>query len=314
MKLETTELTMSALQAVQTQPQVETAVNTISILTNPTAMDAMFRFADLMAAGVSTVPKHLQGKPADCMAIVMQASRWGMDPFAVGQKTHLVNGVLGYEAQLVNAVLQTSGAIRGRFHYEYRGEGERVECRVGAIPMGEADIVWGEWLCAADVTTKNSPLWKTNKKQQLGYLQVKNWGRQYAPGAILGVYTADELVEMPEREINPMDAAQAEPVVQAPKSSLKSRTAKAAPIEAEVVVQQQEPVNGPDFGDDDEPEQFSPEVQSLLNMLIDCYEDSHFKEWKARTAGFAKNSPEFISLVGAYNARRAELKTQAQGE
>lgn len=308
---------MSALQAVQTQPQVETAVNTISILTNPTAMEAMFRFADLMAAGVSTVPKHLQGKPADCMAIVMQASRWGMDPFAVGQKTHLVNGVLGYEAQLVNAVLQTSGAIRGRFHYEYRGEGERVECRVGAIPAGEADIAWGEWLCAANVTTKNSPVWKTNPKQQLGYLQVKNWGRAFAPGAILGVYTADELevLDSEPRDINPAPESSAAAST-APKSSLKSRTkpAESAPIEAEVVVAQQAPVNAPDFGDDDEPEHFSPEVQSLMNMLIDCYEDAHFKEWKARTAGFAKNSPEFVALVGAYNARRAELKAQAQGE
>ena len=42
------------------------------------------------------------------------------------------------------------------------------------------------------MTTKNSPLWKTNPKQQLGYLQVKNWARLYCPGAILGVYTPDE--------------------------------------------------------------------------------------------------------------------------
>jgi len=45
----------------------------------------------------------------------------------------------------------------------------------------------------ANVTTRNSPLWKTNPKQQLGYLQVKNWCRLFAPGAILGVYTPDEL-------------------------------------------------------------------------------------------------------------------------
>ncbi|SPX63869.1 Uncharacterised protein [Leclercia adecarboxylata] len=40
------------------------------------------------------------------MAIIMQAMQWGMNPYAVAQKTHLVNGVLGYEAQLVNADLQ----------------------------------------------------------------------------------------------------------------------------------------------------------------------------------------------------------------
>jgi type II secretory pathway pseudopilin PulG len=57
------------------------------------------------------------------------------------------------------------------------------------------------------VTTKNSPLWKTNVKQQMGYLQVKNWARLYCPAAILGVYTADELMDNPSiKDINPAPA------------------------------------------------------------------------------------------------------------
>lgn len=168
-------------------------------------MDSMLRAATLMADGRATVPKHLQGNPADCMAVIMQAMQWGMNPFVVAQKTHIVNGTLGYEAQLVNAVLQSSGAIIGRFHYEYRGDGNSLECRVGAIPAGESEIVWNEWLKIGDVAIKNSPLWKTNPKQQMGYLQVKNWARAYKPGAILGVYTTDELHDSPvrERDITP---------------------------------------------------------------------------------------------------------------
>jgi hypothetical protein len=78
-----------------------------------------------------------------------------MNPYAVAQKTHLVNGVLGYEAQLVNAVISSSSAIVGRFHYEYGGDWERIAgqkegrdelglfIRVGAV-LREADITWGE--------------------------------------------------------------------------------------------------------------------------------------------------------------------------
>lgn len=304
---------MNALQQFQQQPQVEKATNTISILTNPMAMDAMFRFADLMASGVNTVPKHLQGKPADCMAIIMQAARWGMDAFAVGQKTHLVNGVLGYEAQLVNAVLQTSGSITGRFHYEYSGEGPKLSCRVGAIPAGENEVVWGQWLCVSDVTTKNSPLWKTNPKQQLGYLQVKNWGRAYAPGAILGVYTKDELEDRTEREINP--APQATNGAPVAKTSLKARKAKQEPIEQEAVEAQQpanEPeIEAPNFGD--EP-QYSPEVEAMINALYDCYEPEHFAEWEAAAAamGLAKNSTEYVAMSGAYLSRKREIKAKGQ--
>jgi hypothetical protein len=159
---------------------------------------AMQALAEIMSTAAVAVPTHFRNKPGDCLAVVMQSAQWGMNPFAVAQKTYIVNGALGYEAQLVNAVVQSSGSIHGRFLYEYQGDGANVSCRVGAVIKGEKEITWGEWLSAATVTTKNSPLWKTNPKQQLGYLQVKNWARAFCPGAILGVYSDDELEAMPE--------------------------------------------------------------------------------------------------------------------
>jgi hypothetical protein len=156
--------------------------------------DKLWRMAEALANSALSVPKELKGNIGDCLAIVTQAMIWGLNPFAVAQKAHVINGKLGYEAQLVNAVVMQSGAIRGSFSYEYNGDA----CRVGAVLRGESEITWGEWLSAATVTVKNSPLWKTNPKQQMGYLQVKNWARAYCPGALLGIYSADELEAMPE--------------------------------------------------------------------------------------------------------------------
>lgn len=190
--MNTTSHETNALQTVNATQVDAPRSNAGALMMNIPAMESMMRVAELMASGRSTVPAHLQKNPADCMAVVMQSMQWGMNPFAVAQKTHLVNGALGYEAQLVNAVVQESGAIEGRFHYEYKGAAGSVECRVGAKIRGEAEITWGEWLSEAKVTTKNSPLWKTNPRQQMGYLQVKNWARAHTPGAILGVYTPDE--------------------------------------------------------------------------------------------------------------------------
>lgn len=178
---------------VQTQPQEKFSLQ--GAMMNPASLQAMQTFADAMSKAAITVPAHFRGKPGDCLAVVMQAAQWGMNPFAVAQKTHVVNGTLGYEAQLVNAVVQQSGAIEGAFSYEYSPDGDR--CRVGAVIKGQREITWGEWLSASSVTTKNSPLWKTNPRQQMAYLQVKNWARLYAPGAILGVYSDDELSDQP---------------------------------------------------------------------------------------------------------------------
>jgi hypothetical protein len=161
------------------------------------SLDRIERIAKRMSEGRMTVPEYLRGNVGDCMAIAMQAMLWNMDPFAVAQKTHIVSGRLGYEAQLVNAVVMASGAIRGSFRYEYRGDGASLECRVGAALRGEGEFTWGEWLVSSQVATKNSPLWKVNPRQQMGYLQVKNWARAFCPGAILGVYTVEDLEDLP---------------------------------------------------------------------------------------------------------------------
>ena len=182
---------MNALTVPESQP-LELA-NPSAFLFDSQRMRALMDFADMMSKAIVTVPKHLHGKPADCLAITLQAMRWRMDPYVVAGKTHVVNGNLGYEAQLVVAVLKNSGAVKGRPHYEYRGDGPSLECRAGFIPAGEEAIVWTEWLAIGGIKTKNSPLWTVNPKQQFGYLQARNWARLYAPDALLGVYTDDEL-------------------------------------------------------------------------------------------------------------------------
>lgn len=192
-----------ALAPQSTAMQAPDGYSASAMIFDVARMESMFKFATAMSEATIAVPAHFRGKPGDCLAVVMQAQQWGMNAFSVAQKTHVVNGALGYEAQLVNAVVQQSGAIDGRFHYEYQDK--PLACRVGAVIRGEKDITWGEWLTADSVTTKNSPLWKTNPRQQLGYLQVKNWSRAYVPGAILGVYTADELEAPAERDMGAVE-------------------------------------------------------------------------------------------------------------
>ena len=218
----------SQLSTVETKDVEEAQadkVSSLALITDSGSMESLSGLAKMMSGSKVTVPKHLQGNEGDCMAIIIQSMNWGLNPFAVAQKTHIVNGALGYEAQLVNAVLKTSGSIHGRFRYEYRGEGNNLECRVGAVPAGESEVEWNEWLNISNVTTKNSPLWKTNPKQQIGYLQVKNWARLYCPEAILGVYTDDELGDIPkETDITPYRRVSGAEAAQAARQSQSSHS------------------------------------------------------------------------------------------
>lgn len=243
-----------ALASVAQAPDLPmVATSSASLILDSASMDSMMRLADVMAKGRATIPEHLRGSAADCAAVIMQAIQWRMNPFAVAQKTHLVNGTLGYEGQLVNAAIQSSGVTKDRFNYEWYGPWEKI---IGKTKVMQADAkgkygdkdykkayqyrvpdylmqdeeglgvrvsatLKGELeprvldLLLVQASVRNSPLWATDPKQQLAYLAVKRWSRLYAPDVILGVYTPDELEEVNRemRDITPAPAAVAGPAV-----------------------------------------------------------------------------------------------------
>ena len=199
--------------AITSQPGA--TVGTAAAIFSPEGMDRLVRFATLMADSRATVPAHLAGKPADCLAVTMQAAQWGMNPFAVAQKTHVVNGTLGYEAQLVNAVVSSSNLLATRLNYKWDGDWSKVSGKTDKSPSLTV-TVWatlkGEseprtlTISMAQAGVRNSPLWEQDPRQQLAYLCVTRWARLHAPDVLLGVYTPDELQEAAprvERDITP---------------------------------------------------------------------------------------------------------------
>lgn len=166
-------------------------------------LDKVLRLAETMATGRVTCPKHLQGNVGDCAAIIGQAMRWGMDHNAVAQKTHLVNGALGYEAQLIIAVLNSSPLLVTRLDFRWtdgwaglNGKTDNSAehwCEVSATLRGERQPRVLRVTMAQVGGVRNSPNWATDARQQLAYLAAKRWGRLHAPDVILGVYTPDEL-------------------------------------------------------------------------------------------------------------------------
>jgi len=211
-------------------------MNTSSLILDVAHMDSMMRMADVMASGKATLPNEYRNSPGDCLAVIMQAVQWKMNPFAVAQKTFFVSGKIGYEGQLVHAAVTSSGILTADdFDYEYYGpwenvigkfeikKGDKGEYRVPAWHLSD-EIGLGLRISAtiratgkvkvldlmlAQARTRNSTLWADDPKQQLGYLAVRKWARQYAPGIILGVYTREELDEVngEMRDITPQQPA-----------------------------------------------------------------------------------------------------------
>jgi hypothetical protein len=211
--------------------------NAAALILDPGTMRSMTDLATMMADGKTTVPEHLRGNKADCMAIVLQAMQWQMNPFAVAQKTFIVKGgALSYEAQLVNAVITSKAPTIDRLHYEWFGPWEKIvgkflvkknsdnkEYRVpgwGLLDeVGLGVKVWATFrgeneprvleTLMAQARTRNSTLWADDPKQQIAYLATKKWARLFCPDVILGVYTPDEFESVSGNEIDITPAEQA---------------------------------------------------------------------------------------------------------
>lgn len=206
------------------------SVSSTSLILQGDSFNRIMELAKVMATGVSTVPEHLRGNVGDCSAIIMQAMQWNMNPYAVAQKTHLVKGILGYEAQLVNAVIISIAPITSRPNYEWFGDwskvtgkftiknGDKGEYRVPGWRLADEEglgvKVWatikGEseprvlTLLLSQARTRNSTLWADDPQQQLAYLGLKKWSRLHTPDVIMGVYSPDELEDAPpEKDITP---------------------------------------------------------------------------------------------------------------
>jgi hypothetical protein len=156
--------------------------------------------------------------------------RWGMDPYAVANKAYETNGTVAYEAQLINAVINTSGAILGSLKIEWEGEPSRTApivpqprrrdnndprdprnepaprpqprpddetlvCKVSGRLKSDPDDLKILEQPLRTITVRNSPLWQTNPRLQLAYHATRSWARLYAPEILLGVYSPDELVD-----------------------------------------------------------------------------------------------------------------------
>jgi len=202
--------------ALATHKTNQVGFSAFDLMMDETVMARFERTAEIMAGSRMTVPKHLQGNVGDCMAIIMQAAQWQMNPYAVAQKTHMVNNVLGYEAQLVNAVITSRAPVKERLHFEWYGDWSKVNgkddksptlgVRVSATLRGENAPRVIDISMAQVGPVRNSPLWGTDPRQQIAYLATKRWARLYCPDVILGVYTPDEVIEREELDVTPVQS------------------------------------------------------------------------------------------------------------
>ena len=223
------------------EPAPLASTGTADMLLSPAAIDGLERAAKLMAHAKTMMPQHLQGSPGDCLGVLMQAAQWRMNPYALAQKTYLVAGRIGYEAQAIKAAIDSSPQLLHRLTFAWFGEWDRILGRLEVKKGQRGDYATQGWkpedehglgvicygllrgetepreleLRMTQAYPRNSTLWATDPKQQIAYLAAKRWARLHLPEVLLGVYDEEEhreiaitapeapVVEMPKRRSTP---------------------------------------------------------------------------------------------------------------
>lgn len=174
----------------------------------PVNLGQQIDFAQYMARASFAVPPHLRDNPGACLAVLDIATRAGLSPFMVANKTYVEGDRLAFESQLFHALLVQSGLLIGDLDVTYKGEGLERKCTViGTLKSDRkprshtsptlAKSHPGHTEKNGKKYVKGSPLWDDKPDVQQFYDTSRDWTRMFAPTATLGIYTPDEMIEHP---------------------------------------------------------------------------------------------------------------------
>lgn len=203
--------------------------------------------ANMMSQSGQMVRDFYRGNAGDCAALIMMCQPYGFNPFMVSWKTYKASknadAPIAFEGQLVNAMVNQSAPVRGRLKYDYSGEGTARQCKVTGIDRETGEEITYTSPKISEITVKNSPLWKADPDQQLGYFSARSWARRHFPELLLGVYTVDEVETIPHRgpnkakDVTPGGFAEMAAQARTPEAEILGPEDQSPTIEAEDVSQ-----------------------------------------------------------------------------
>jgi len=179
--------------------------NEITIINNTTGESgqvfapAQFEHAQRIAKLLSSsdlVPNQYKGNIANTMVALEMAHRMNASPLMVMQNLHIIHGRPSWGSSFIIASLNSCG----RFG-TLRFESTPTSCKAVALDKQSNTQLIGptvtlEMAKAEGWLDKAGSKWKTMPELMLKYRAAAFFGRLYAPEIMMGLYSADEVVDI----------------------------------------------------------------------------------------------------------------------
>lgn len=321
------------VQQLPAAPRREVIVVTDEIPVLDTGrFEQMQRIATAMAR-TTLVPNHLRDGgsevgQANCFLVVNQAVRWRMDPFALAQHAFVVHGRLGYEGKVVAAVVNGHRRLTSKLSYTYEGQGDARKVTISGKLGGETEARTVEGSVKGWKT--NNENWTKSPDQMLAYRGAREWARRHMPEAMLGVFTDDELMEAPMRDVTPVPPSPppappappaAEQEIIPPKKAAGRKKGEARTDRTPYAdkAKQQATDHDPETGEVDDGEPFDPDLflDDIEGQMAACSDQATLEEvWNTQVEPLVEDGtlfpPDRQKADDIYQRNMDRLEKEAQ--
>lgn len=190
----------------------------------PQTFDDCYRLAQLLAQS-AIVPSNFKDKPADCCVAIMQGLEIGLSPIAALNSIAVINGRASLWGDGALAVVRASGLVEA---FSETDDGSKATCSIKR--RGEPEPIVRSFSVEdaqrANLAGKSGP-W-TQYPQRMRQMRARSWAlRDGFADVLKGIHIAEEMQDVPMRDITPRPVAAIEDIPDAASATIQPPAAKA---------------------------------------------------------------------------------------
>ncbi len=173
----------------------------LSIFNDPKSFEIAMNMAQALSAS-TIVPTSYQKNPSNCLIAIEMAARINTSPMMVMQNLFVVNGRPSWSSQWIISMINSSKRYKTELQFKFGNDPADgglscqawAEDRYGHIVEGPK--VTMKMAEAEGWVSKNGSKWKTMPEVMIQYRAASFFGRMNCPDMIMGIYSAEESLDM----------------------------------------------------------------------------------------------------------------------
>lgn len=167
-----------------------------------------FENAQRMAKALSSstvVPKDYQNNVPNCIVALEMANRIGVSPIMVMQNMNVIHGKPSWNSTFIISAINTCGRFSQPLQFKLTGTGDERTCIAYTFDKN-GNLVEGTPVSIKMAKSEgwfNKPgsKWPSMPEQMLRYRAASFFGRLFCPEILLGMHSADEVLDSVHQEV-----------------------------------------------------------------------------------------------------------------